>query len=56
MSNPSADYKTFTLTADPDITYDTITDTYVVNGKRFVTYRQAAWYKQYIVKFGFVFE
>jgi hypothetical protein len=56
MSNPSSDYKTFTLTADPDIVYDTNIHRFVVNGKRFVTYKQAAWYKQYIVKFGFVFE
>jgi hypothetical protein len=54
MSNPSADYKEYTKTADPDITYDTTVDRYFVFGKRFITFKQAQWYKRYLTALGFI--
>jgi hypothetical protein len=55
MSNSKTDYNTFVRANLPDyITYDSVRNQYVtVNGKRFVTYKEAQWYMDYIVKFGY---
>jgi hypothetical protein len=55
MSNSKTDYNTFVRANLPYyITYDSVRNQYVtVNGKRFVTYKEAQWYMDYIAKFGY---
>jgi len=56
MSNSKEEYNTFIRANLPFyITYDSVRNQYVTqNGKRFVTYKEAKWYMDYIVKFGYV--
>jgi hypothetical protein len=55
MSNSKTDYNTFVRANLPYyITYDSVRNQYVtINGKRFVTYKEAKWYMDYIIKFGY---
>jgi hypothetical protein len=55
MSNSKTDYNTFVRANLPYyITYDSVRNQYVtINGKRFVTYKEAQWYMDYIAKFGY---
>ena len=54
-TNPKVEYNTSVRANLPfGITYDSVRNQYVTsNGKRFVTYKQADWYLDYIIKFGY---
>ena len=58
MSNSKEEYNTFIRANLPFyITYDSVRNQYVTdNGKRFVTYNEAKWYMDYIIKFGYSVE
>jgi len=55
MSNPKVEYNNYIRANLPaGITYDSTRNQYVTgNGKRFVTYKEAKWYLDYIIKFGY---
>ncbi len=52
MSNPKVEYNNYVRANLPDtISYDSVRNQYVtINGKRFVTYKEAKWYVDYVVK------
>ena len=48
------DYKSGKIASLPSgMTYNSDIARFVVNGKNFLTFMQAEWYLQYIIKFGF---